>query len=174
MRMKRPSRSSYVLPWLAGGIIVSAMAFSSAVASTGGLAAPNDQAKRQANNGGLAAPREKSSMKTDDCLWRQNFLTTTYGPPWDEIEGGPETAIGTPLRPGRFVVAVDRNLIPLGSKLRVWPNPHNYRGLFTAEDVGGAIIGKHIDIYVWQGRQVRDFWRNPRTKICLVSRGDIS
>lgn len=153
--------SRYLVPWLAGAIIASAMLFQSATNPSAAIDRP----------AGYHSTSAKQAKQKSSCLWRKSFLTTTYGPPWDEIEGGPETAIGTPLRPGRHVVAVDRNVIPLGSKLRIWPNPHNYRGSFTAEDVGGAIIGRHIDIYVWQGRAVRDFWRQGKTKVCLLSRG---
>lgn len=55
-----------------------------------------------------------------------------------------------PSRPLKYYrsVAVDPKLIPLGSKVYIAA----YRssaggGWFTAEDVGGAIIGRHIDVY---------------------------
>lgn len=55
-----------------------------------------------------------------------------------------------PSRPLRYYrsVAVDPRLIPLGSKVFIAA----YRssaggGWFTAEDTGGAIIGRHLDVY---------------------------
>jgi 3D (Asp-Asp-Asp) domain-containing protein len=55
-----------------------------------------------------------------------------------------------PSRPLKYYrsVAVDPDLIPLGSKVYIAA----YRtsaggGWFTAQDTGGAIIGKHIDVY---------------------------
>lgn len=55
-----------------------------------------------------------------------------------------------PSRPLKYYrsVAVDPDLIPLGSKVYIAA----YRtsaggGWFTAEDVGGAIIGRHVDVY---------------------------
>jgi 3D (Asp-Asp-Asp) domain-containing protein len=41
-------------------------------------------------------------------------------------------------------VAVDRNVINLGSRLRIGGFPY---ATFRAEDVGGAIKGNHIDIW---------------------------
>lgn len=52
------------------------------------------------------------------------------------------TALGTKLKPGT-TIAVDPSLIPLGSK--VWIEGY---GIRTAEDTGGAIKGKHIDMCV--------------------------
>lgn len=56
------------------------------------------------------------------------------GPPY-------QTASGTIVTPGR-TVAVDKEIIPLGTKLII--NGHTY----TAEDTGGAIVGNRIDIAV--------------------------
>lgn len=78
------------------------------------------------------------------------FHGTVYGPPWNALEGGSVTKIGTPLRPGRHVVAVDPRVIPLGSYVTVWPNPHRWRGVFRAEDIGGAIKGRDVDIFDWR------------------------
>lgn len=51
------------------------------------------------------------------------------------------TASGTQVNPG--TVAVDPNLIPLGSRLKV---PGYGRG--RALDTGSAIIGHHIDLWM--------------------------
>jgi len=115
-------------------------------------------------------PQPSSFSQGGKCKWEKSFLSTAYGPPWDAIEGGPETATGKALKEGRYYVAIDRSVIPMGSQMRIWPNPHNYRGLFTAEDVGGAIKGNHVDIFVWQGRSVRDVWKK-NVKVCLVRSG---
>lgn len=55
-----------------------------------------------------------------------------------------------PSRPLKYYrsVAVDPDLIPLGSKVYIAA----YRssaggGWFSADDVGGAIIGRHVDVY---------------------------
>jgi 3D (Asp-Asp-Asp) domain-containing protein len=55
---------------------------------------------------------------------------------------GSRTATGHIPREGR-TVAVDPKLIPLHSTIYV-----EGLGTFVAEDVGGAVKGKHLDIYI--------------------------
>lgn len=76
------------------------------------------------------------------------------------------TALGTNLRPG--VVAVDRNVIPLGTKLYIesndgWPS----YGMAVAEDVGGAIKGNRIDLFFESSNTVRNFGRRNVTVYVL-------
>ncbi len=52
------------------------------------------------------------------------------------------TATGKRARWG--TVAVDKRVVKLGSKLRIKGFPNT---IFRAEDVGGAIKGKHIDVW---------------------------
>lgn len=55
-----------------------------------------------------------------------------------------------PSRPLRFwrSVAVDPDLIPLGSRVYIPAYRHTSdEGWFRAEDVGGAIIGRHLDVF---------------------------
>lgn len=65
-----------------------------------------------------------------------NFTATAYDP-----SVGDTTRMGTPARLG--VIAVDPDVIPLGSIVEV----EGY-GTFSAEDTGGAINGRKIDIFV--------------------------
>jgi 3D (Asp-Asp-Asp) domain-containing protein len=85
------------------------------------------------------------------------FDATSYGPPWGGIQGTGVTATGVNLKgsPHMYGVAVDPNVIPLGSKLKISPNPFGYSGTFTAFDTGGAIKGHRIDFYDWRGRRSR-------------------
>lgn len=62
------------------------------------------------------------------------------------------TATGTVAQEG-VTIAVDPDVIPLGSWVDV--NGHQYH----AEDVGGGIIGNHIDIYFDSHDQAWDFGR---------------
>ena len=55
---------------------------------------------------------------------------------------GSRTATGHIPREGR-TVAVDKNIIPLHSVIYV-----EGLGTFVAEDVGGAVKGNHLDIYI--------------------------
>jgi 3D (Asp-Asp-Asp) domain-containing protein len=47
-------------------------------------------------------------------------------------------------------IAVDPNVIPLGSQVRItFPEPYtHFNGIYTANDTGGAIKGKKIDIFM--------------------------
>ena len=54
---------------------------------------------------------------------------------------GTTTRSGTPVRWG--VVAVDPDVIPLGSRLMI----EGYDTVFVAEDTGGSVRGAHVDVY---------------------------
>jgi 3D (Asp-Asp-Asp) domain-containing protein len=62
--------------------------------------------------------------------------------------GGVTFAPGSSL-PLRYYhsIAVDPRLIPLGSRVYVPAYRHIGGGWFTAQDTGGAIKGRHIDVY---------------------------
>jgi 3D (Asp-Asp-Asp) domain-containing protein len=89
-----------------------------------------------------------------------SWLATSYGPPWGGIEGNGVTATGVDLRsaPPRLEIAVDPSVIRLGSWVYVQPNPFGTTQPFYAGDTGGAIRGRHIDIYDWRGRATQQGW----------------
>ncbi len=62
------------------------------------------------------------------------------------------TATGNKARWG--TVAVDKRVIKLGSTLRIKGFPNT---IFRAEDVGGAIKGKHIDVWFPSHREALKF-----------------
>ena len=88
------------------------------------------------------------------------WIATAYGPPWGGIQGNGITATGLNLTSGppALEIAVDPRLIPLGSYVHVTPNPFGTTSAFYAGDTGGAITGRHIDIYDWRGRAAQDAW----------------
>lgn len=78
---------------------------------------------------------------------------TAYDP-----TAGSKTALGTRARVG--AVAVDPKVIPLGSKLYIesmdgWPS----YGYAVAEDTGGAIKGKRIDLFFNSNAEANRFGR---------------
>jgi 3D (Asp-Asp-Asp) domain-containing protein len=89
-----------------------------------------------------------------------SWLATAYGPPWDDGNGSGITATGLNLTAGPplLEVAVDPSLIALGSYVYVQPNPFNTAEAFYAADTGTAILGRHVDIYDWQGRASQQAW----------------
>lgn len=95
--------------------------------------------------------------------WRSlgMFDSTSYGPPWNAMQGTGVTSQGTDLRPAKhaYIVAIDPSVVSYGSKLKVHPNPfHEPQAIFLADDTGGAITGKRIDIYNWKGRGAQYGW----------------
>jgi 3D (Asp-Asp-Asp) domain-containing protein len=88
------------------------------------------------------------------------WIATAYGPPWDAMNGSGVTATGLNLTAGQpaYEIAVDPSVIPLRSFAHVTPNPFGTPHAFYAGDTGGAIIGRHVDIYDWEGRAAQDAW----------------
>lgn len=120
--------------------------------------------RSRAGNGGSSGAPPATSLGS--------FVATAYGPPWGGIEGGGTTARGTKLPGGPtgrvgppYIVAVDPQVIPLGTRLKIWPNPaHNPNVVWLADDTGGAIKGNRIDFLVLTGRAAQNTWgRTPVT-----------
>jgi 3D (Asp-Asp-Asp) domain-containing protein len=95
-----------------------------------------------------------------DTTGSGSWLATAYGPPWGGIQGNGVTATGLDLTAGQpaYEVAVDPSVIPLRSWVHVSPNPFGTSDAFYAGDTGGAIIGRHVDIYDWKGRTDQNAW----------------
>lgn len=96
-----------------------------------------------------------------------SYLSTSYGPPWNAMQGYGVTSGGIPLHDPSsgenrraYVLAVDPALISHGTLVYVWPNPFGWRGPFVAADTGGAIVDRHIDIYDWRGRDYQLRWNH--------------
>jgi len=84
-----------------------------------------------------------------------DVTATAYAPgahdngPW-----GNKTYLGTQIRPG--VIAVDPKVIPLGSRVYI-EYPDGTGQYAVAEDTGGAIKGKKIDIAKWSVGEAKKF-----------------
>ena len=79
------------------------------------------------------------------------------------------TASGTKVKEGR-TIAVDRKLIPLGTKVYVeFPDCPSRNGFYIAEDVGGAIKGKIIDVYIDSYSEAIQFGRRKATIYVLAN-----
>ncbi|WP_434133075.1 3D domain-containing protein [Sporomusa sphaeroides] len=80
---------------------------------------------------------------------------TAYAPgPHDNGQWGNLTYLGTQIRPG--VIAVDPRIIPLGSRVYIeFADGNTMYGV--AEDTGGAIKGKRIDIAMQSVEQAYEF-----------------
>jgi 3D (Asp-Asp-Asp) domain-containing protein len=109
-----------------------------------------------AHGGACQLPDETPGATAHAGTW----TATAYGPPWGGIQGDGITATGLNLSaaPPAYEIAVDPSVIPLGSYVHVQPNPFGTTSAFYAGDTGGAITGRHIDIYDWYGRANQNAW----------------
>jgi len=106
-----------------------------------------------------------------------SFEATAYGPPWDAINGTGVTSTGVDLRdaPHKYIVAADPSVLAMHTKITVRPNPFNDDNIvFSVEDTGGAIKGRHIDIYDWRGRSYQDGWGVRTVDVELASASAVS
>lgn len=90
-----------------------------------------------------------------------DFEATYYTKDEPGMDGRGITKMGTTVEAGH-TIAVDPDIIPLGT--RVYIEGIGYR---VAEDTGGAIKGKHIDIYVDSEKEFPDAGRI-KTRIRIV------
>lgn len=87
-----------------------------------------------------------ASIPSDATIYR--MIATAYTISDAGMNGLGITATGTRATPGR-TIAVDPNLIPLGSRVEILcPTFPELNGVYVAEDTGGAIHGHHIDVCV--------------------------
>lgn len=91
----------------------------------------------------------ENSYLSEQVKWTSlgQFKITFYWPGEDEY--GSMTATGVTAKEGR-TIAVDPNIIPYGSEIRIGNDPTVY----IAQDTGSALIGnKTIDVYVEEPHQ---------------------
>ena len=75
---------------------------------------------------------------------------------------GTRTASGKKAKQGR-TIAVDKRKIKLGSKVQI--NGKTY----VAEDVGGGVKGKHIDVFFKSHKQTKRFGKKTGVKVYRVN-----
>lgn len=78
---------------------------------------------------------------------------------------GGKTASGTYPKQGR-TIAVDEDVIPFGSEVVI--GGHTY----TAEDCGGKVIGKHIDVYFENHSDANNFGVQYADVLLRVGKGE--
>ncbi|MFA9559775.1 ubiquitin-like domain-containing protein [Evansella sp. AB-rgal1] len=83
-----------------------------------------------------------SSSSNSGGEWR-TFRATAYTAYCNGCSGTTATGVNLRANPDRNVIAVDPNVIPLGSRVEV-----KGMGVFLAADTGGAIVGNKIDIFM--------------------------
>lgn len=96
-----------------------------------------------------AEPIKTGTTNTSSLKYKKVITMTATAYSADPAENGGYTVtrLGTPLRHG--VVAVDPNIIPLGSKLYIeTTDGYASYGYAVAEDTGSAIKGYKIDLFI--------------------------
>ncbi|WP_284140205.1 MULTISPECIES: LysM peptidoglycan-binding and 3D domain-containing protein [unclassified Virgibacillus] len=111
----------------------------------------NEQAKQKTSNAS-EAPEGKTISVT----------ATAYTAKCDGCSGITSTGIDLNANPNAKVIAVDPNVIPLGSEVYV----EGY-GYATAADIGGAIKGHKIDIHVPTKKEAYN-WGVKKVNVTIV------
>jgi 3D (Asp-Asp-Asp) domain-containing protein len=57
------------------------------------------------------------------------------------------TASGVPVQSG--VAAADPELLPVGSVIEIDSLPSKYNGIYTVLDTGPSVLGREVDVYMW-------------------------
>lgn len=110
-------------------------------------------------------------LHTALCLLALSALAQTAGPmPFIATAYSTKgnTVKGVHTQPG--VVAADRHVLPLGSTIRV-TGAGPYSGLYVVTDVGTAIVGHRIDIFIADPQSARLFGRK-NVQVELIKPGD--
>ena len=100
--------------------------------------------------GGHRPTAKSVAVVVEDEPETMTMTATAYS--WECGNGDDLTASMTPIREG--VIAVDKSVIPLGSQVEIVG-----LGMFSAEDVGGAIKGNRVDIFMTSRSAALDFGR---------------
>jgi len=67
------------------------------------------------------------------------------------------------VAPQAGIAAADPLLLPEGSVVQVEDAPERYRGIYTVMDTGPAVVGRHVDLYMWSCIEATSFGRRPIT-----------
>lgn len=132
--------------------------------------APSDSAKSTATS--AEASYVTATGKFTTAKYTNGWETTGYAYRAGGINGSKSgiTASGTKVLEGR-TIAVDPNVIPHGSIVAIWASSNKkYSGLYLAEDSGGAIKGKKIDIAMLDVAECKK-WGRRKISIAIVEKG---
>jgi 3D (Asp-Asp-Asp) domain-containing protein len=99
--------------------------------------------------------------KTAVAIGPTPFIATAYSTKGNTVKG-------VQTQPG--IVAADRSILPLGSTIRV-TEAGKYSGLYIVTDVGTAIVGRRIDIFVFELEDAKAFGRK-EVQVELIKPGD--
>ena len=132
------------------------------------------------NVGGAYAIQEAPEDAKMDFDYDNTFVLTAYSPSAGGINCGGDCRFGameTEVMPMR-TIAVDPRLIPYGSVVMIKfdngkGNDHlkKYNGIYLAEDTGGAIKEKRIDVLIEPVDLARQFGKPKNVSVAIVEPG---
>lgn len=109
----------------------------------------------------VAAQKPVSKTADPPIVGPQPFVATAYSTKGNTVKG-------VQTQPG--IVAADPKILPLGSSIRV-TGAGKYSGVYVVTDVGIAIVGRRIDIYVMEPEAAKAFGRK-EVQVELLHPGD--
>ena len=109
----------------------------------------------------LAAPQPAGKTAEKPVDGPMAFVATAYATKGNTVKG-------VETQPG--IVAADPTILPLGSSIRV-TEAGKYSGVYVVTDVGTAIVGRRIDIYVMDPAAAKAFGRKD-VQVELLREGD--
>lgn len=119
-----------------------------------GSAVQQVENSNESHNETKAVADTSSSEQTNDVAKTMTMEATAYTANCVGCSGTTYTGIDLKANPDRKVIAVDPNVIPLGSEVYV----EGY-GKAVAGDIGGAIDGNRIDVFIPNRSDALDFGR---------------
>ncbi|MFN2454764.1 MAG: 3D domain-containing protein [Pyrinomonadaceae bacterium] len=124
------------------------------------VAATLDKAIVAPSSGGIISSRTDEMMRaTSVASPAQSFVATAYS-----LSG--RTASGLPVSKG--IIAADRTLLPLGSRVRI--DAGTYSGEYLVADTGGGVRGRRIDVWMPSSREACRFGRRS-VRLTVLSYG---
>ena len=103
-----------------------------------------------------------TEAKSNKVQYLGNYNLTAYcGCKKCSGKWGTRTASGKKAKQGR-TIAVDRRKIKLGTKVKIKGKT------YVAEDVGGGVKGKHIDVFFSSHKQTMKFGKKTGVKVYKV------
>ncbi|WP_035511125.1 LysM peptidoglycan-binding and 3D domain-containing protein [Halobacillus karajensis] len=120
-----------------------------------GSAVADKKSTENTSNDNEAEAAQTSSQPSEDGVVKTlNMEATAYTASCEGCSGTTSTGIDLKANPDQKVIAVDPNVIPLGSEVYV----EGY-GKAIAGDVGGSINGNRIDVFMPEKSDAIDFGR---------------
>ncbi|REJ07459.1 LysM peptidoglycan-binding and 3D domain-containing protein [Halobacillus trueperi] len=120
----------------------------------GAAVAEQSTSEKSSSNEEAKAEQTSSQPAEDGVVKTLNMEATAYTAFCEGCSGTTSTGIDLRANPDQKVIAVDPNVIPLGSEVYV----EGY-GKAIAGDIGGAIKGNRIDVFMADRSDALDFGR---------------